>query len=240
MSEPVRWQLLSQHLEAMSLVNGEFEDLILLVRQLVQVLESESALPRTGTLSSLVTDTCYNLNEELQQQLLKHRRMVPPINSVKHYVHRTNVTLASAAIQNNLVATSVVAPATGSAADVREGSVIKAIFVEIWLLGGTTSADTTTQFLIAVEKVPTSAILMTHAQSLNLGAYPNKKNILYTTQGVLTGELNGPQAVPIIRGWIMIPKGKQRMGLGDRLVVNIANTGVSLQICGIFTYKEYV
>ncbi len=44
----VRWQLLSQHLEAMSLVNGEFEDLILLVRQLVQVLESESMSLKTG------------------------------------------------------------------------------------------------------------------------------------------------------------------------------------------------
>ncbi len=41
MGDQIKWQLLSQHLEAMSLVNGEFEDLILLVRQLVQVLESE-------------------------------------------------------------------------------------------------------------------------------------------------------------------------------------------------------
>ncbi len=42
MGNQVKWQLLSQHLQAMSVVNSEFEDLILLVRQLVQVLESES------------------------------------------------------------------------------------------------------------------------------------------------------------------------------------------------------
>ncbi len=165
--------------------------------------------------------------------------MVAPINTIKHYVHRTNVSLASGAIQNNLVAESVVAPATANAFSVKEGSIIKAVWIEIWLLGGTSTADSTTQFNVTVEKLPGNTPVMTFANSSNLGAYLNKKNILYTTQGVLTGELNGPQSVPVIRGWIMIPKGKQRMGLDDRVACNIANTGVTLQVCGIFTYKEF-
>jgi len=47
----VKWQLLSQHLKAMSRANGEFEDLILLVSQLVQVLELEDTYTRTMKLS---------------------------------------------------------------------------------------------------------------------------------------------------------------------------------------------
>ncbi len=54
MSEPVKWQLLSQHLKAMSVVNSEFEDLILLASQLVQVLELESdSINSTNSLDQL-------------------------------------------------------------------------------------------------------------------------------------------------------------------------------------------
>ncbi len=78
---------------------------------------------------------------------------------------------------------------------------------------------------------------MTYAQSLNLGAYPNKKNILYTTQGVIGGR--DTQAIPVMRQWLLIPKGKQRMGLADKVEVTIASTGTAMQRCGIFTFKEY-
>ncbi len=80
---------------------------------------------------------------------------------------------------------------------------------------------------------------MTLAQSQNLGAYPNKKNILYTTQGILADANDGGPTIPLIRGWIKIPKGKQRMGLDDRIVVNITAVG-ALRLCGISTFKEYI
>ncbi len=66
MSEPVKWQLLSQHLKAMSVVNSEFEDLILLASQLVQVLESESdSINSTNSLDQLEETYLINRNEEL-------------------------------------------------------------------------------------------------------------------------------------------------------------------------------
>ncbi len=57
--------MLSQHLEAMSLVNGEFEDLILLARQLVLVLESESISMRT-MISPNPSPESYNQDEEVR------------------------------------------------------------------------------------------------------------------------------------------------------------------------------
>jgi len=43
-----------------------------------------------------------------------------------------------------------------------------------------------------------------------------------------------------MRGWYKIPKTKQRFGLGDRLVLQIASQGTdALDFCGFATYKEY-
>ncbi len=163
--------------------------------------------------------------------------MQPPINSIKHYVHRTNVAVGTGVLQSNIIAESVVAPATANAFSVKEGAVIKAIFVEIWLIH-TGAATVVSQVAIIVEKRPGNSVGMTAAQALNLGAYPNKKNILFVSQGLLTSrEVGGP--IPLLRSWVMIPKGKQRMGLDDQLILHIAPIGATANVCGIFTYKEF-
>jgi len=59
---------------------------------------------------------------------------------------------------------------------------------------------------------------------------------LYTTQG-LTSEQNA-NAVPIIRQWFKIPKGKQRFGLGDQMVLNISAAQEGVENCGMFIFKE--
>ncbi len=165
--------------------------------------------------------------------------MRAPINTVKHYVHMTNNIVASGAIIAQPLVTSVVAPATAGADEVREGAVVKAVYIECWIQndGGTGNDN---QFNVALEKIPTSGIAMTHANSINLGAYVNKKNVLYASQGVQGASVDGVSGVPVLRSWIMIPKGKQRFGLGDRLVLNISSTGFSLRNCGLATYKEFV
>ncbi len=164
--------------------------------------------------------------------------MVAPINSNKHYVHRTNLAVASAAVSKHTVVNAVVAPATGTAADVEEGSIVKTIHYEYWLsnIGNT---DTNTQFTILIEKIPSGQVSVTAAQMANLGAYPNKKNILWTSQGVLAAAVDGQSSVPIIRNWLLIPKGKQRMGLGDEVSVSMLPTGTAINWCGLSTYKEY-
>ncbi len=163
--------------------------------------------------------------------------MLAPINSVKHYVQRSNAPFASGAINNNVIVDAV----TGVAAntfDVKEGAVVKAIFFQYWLLNdGATGTDTQVTFV--VEKVPSGQTAITAAQLSNLQAYDNKKNILYTWQGVFGAGVDGSPAVQIANGWQMIPKGKQRMGLGDRVVASFVSTGQSCRICGFTTYKEY-
>ncbi len=168
------------------------------------------------------------------------RRMLAPINSNKHYVYRSNLVVNSGVIQNTVIAVSKVAPAAAGADEVEEGSIIKAIYCEMWVLGAHASGPASVQFNAAVYKDPGGSNPLAFTDMVNLGSYNNKKNIFWTSQGVLQGELSkGAQAVPLIRTWLMIPKGKQRMGLGDELVLAVSSTGADLRICGMFTYKEF-
>ncbi len=166
-----------------------------------------------------------------------HRRMLAPIVSKKHYVQTGLTNIAVAAILNIEIADSVLAPAA-ALNEVVEGSVVKAVFIEIWALGNS-AAGNFGAFNMTIEKRGQGSPAMTNTQSLNLGSYPNKKNILYTTQGVLsTGSVSA--AIPLIRQWFAIPKGKQRMGIGDKIVLNLSNiSAIGYDVCGIYTYKEY-
>ncbi len=163
-------------------------------------------------------------------------RMLAPINSVKHYVHLQNTGVLTNVILNFEVVESVVAPATANANSVKEGSIVKAIYIEIWI--APTGDDTAlVQFDLVIEKLPNGLANMTNAEIINLGAYENKKNILYVTQGVLRA--GGAQAIPAHRQWILIPKGKQRMGLSDKIVVNLMPLGATTNFCGLATFKEF-
>ncbi len=160
--------------------------------------------------------------------------MRAPIHSVKHYVQMSRSTVATV----SLVAQSLIEGRpladVNTVFEVTEGSVIKAVFVELWL----ENSSNTGSFIVGLEKLPifqTAAF----ADYAALGDYDNKKNVLYVTQGLPANDGVG-NPIPVIRQWFKIPKGKQRFGLGDRLSLNIVNLGAdTLSFCGFATYKEY-
>ncbi len=166
-------------------------------------------------------------------------RMLAPIVSVKHYVPRAVVNVNSATVLNDIVVDAVVASAVNLATEVLEGSVIKAVFIELSIIG-IGASGVTNAFNLTLEKKIADQPTMTNAQSLALFTYPNKKNILYTTQGLIGSRLDGEATRFIIKQWFKIPKGKQRFGLGDQLLLNLSNiAGSNYQVCGIYVYKEY-
>ncbi len=168
---------------------------------------------------------------------MRHSYKRAPINSVKHIVQRPNVAIASGAILVVNVVDAITKGGTRTNTfDVDEGALVKAVYVEAWVKSDV-AAGTSIQQNTYFEKIASNAAGMTFAQSANVQAYENKKNILFSSQGVL-GDLT-TQAVPIICQWIAIPKGKQRMGFGDRLTLSVAATGASIDLCGLFIYKEY-
>ncbi len=134
-----------------------------------------------------------------------------------------------------VIASAVAISDVSTPTEVPPGTRVSAVFVELWVQS---SGQQPVFGNMIIEKVPSglSSISNTEAQSMN--SYPNKKNIFYTTQGLI-GDANA-NPIPIIRQWIKIPKSKQRMGLGDRLVMSVTNldpSGDNIEFCGLAIWK---
>ncbi len=162
--------------------------------------------------------------------------MKAPINSVKHIVQRSLATIDE---QTRLIVNIVEvldAQAT-TPSHVAVGAVVKAVFLEFWLLGESSQPCTANWI---VEKTVFDGVGASQTQMQNLHDYPNKKNILKTGQGVIGDSNTNP--IPIIREWVKIPKGKQRFGLGDAFRFTVSCIGEAnngMEICGNAIYKEY-
>ncbi len=161
--------------------------------------------------------------------------MRPVIHSTKHYVQMTRSQVSTVATNTERLVAAVEGTVANLVDEVVEGAIVKAIYIELWILDSSNDGS----FVISVEKTPSGLSSQSFTQSNSIGTYENKKNILYTTQGLSPNNGVG-NPVPIIRMWIKVPKTKQRFGLGDKLRLNITNNGLNnLEYCGFATYKEY-
>ncbi len=121
---------------------------------------------------------------------------------------------------------------------VREGASVKAVFVELWLQND--SASVVGSFNGIVFKNPGGANNPSAADMAALHDWDNKKNILFTSQGLTPQTDSG--VFPFCKQWIKIPKGKQRIGLGDKIQIVVRNsnaTAIDVAFCGFCVYKDY-
>ncbi len=152
------------------------------------------------------------------------------INSEKHVIPQTVDSVASGVRTNiNIVNAD---NALSNAFDVRVGAVVKAIYIEMWIDGVTASKTVIAQ----LTKIPAGQSGPTFAQMTSPSTYPNKNNVLEFHQGLAP---TGGNLIPLFRGWVRIPKGKQRMAIGDQWNLSIAAVATTINFCGVFIYKEY-
>ncbi len=156
------------------------------------------------------------------------------IKTNKHIVQAPISQVATGTAENIIIADSVAPTLNNLATEVLEGSVIKAVYVEMWLENQSNLGHA----IVILEKVQQSAAGATFAHMGSLNSYNNKKNILFTHEGLTANDAIG-NPIPVVRQWFKIPKGKQRFGLGDRLILTISNPSSNdLNRCGMFIYKE--
>ncbi len=154
---------------------------------------------------------------------------------MKHYVQISRSQVSTVARNTEDIILAVEGTVANQVDEVPEGAIVKAVFIELWILDSANDGS----FVINVQKLPSGLGAMSFANTNSLGTYENKKNILYTTQGLSPNNGVG-NPVPILRQWIKIPKSKQRFGLGDKLKITLTNNGLNnLEYCGFATYKEY-
>ncbi len=159
--------------------------------------------------------------------------MRPVVNTKKHYIQQSLFAIASGALSNVFLITAVADPAAATANEVREGSKISAVYVEMWIHTDDASSGSS---IVTLEKLPGSSGVMNAADSAALNTYDNKKNVLFTQMGLTPNNVTYPMAS--VKGWFKIPKSKQRFGLEDRLVLNIHAQSNGLSACGFAIYKE--
>ncbi len=158
------------------------------------------------------------------------------VHSNKHYVQISRSSLATVTRVSVDLVLAVESTVANAVDEVAEGATVKAVYIELWLLN--TSNDGS-DIVCVIKNLAGGATLPNFTQMNALGTYNNKKNILFTHQGLSSNNGVG-NPIPVLRGWIKIPKSKQRFGLGDELNISIANNGPSaLEFCGFATYKEY-
>ena len=159
----------------------------------------------------------------------------PQVHSTKHYVQLPIDQIATGTRQTSQIVNAVATLNKNLASEVEEGNTIKAVYFEMWLQNQSNLGE----FILAITKSGEDLTGPTFAEMAALHNYNNKKNVLYVTQGLTSNDgVSGP--VNVIRGWIKIPKSKQRFGLGDKLTLNISNVSAGdLNRCGFCTYKEY-
>ncbi len=159
----------------------------------------------------------------------------PMVHSTKHYVQfsRGQVTTSSVGVLD--IALAVESTVANLVDEVQEGSTIKAIYIELWLIDNGNDGSQVT----ALVKLPANVATVTYANMNALGTYTNKRNVWYVTQG-LTPNDGVAQPVAVMRQFFKVPKSKQRMALGDSIRLVIANNSLQdLNFCGFATYKEY-
>ncbi len=163
--------------------------------------------------------------------------MRAPIHSRKHIFQISQSTVA----QNAAVVTTFVQAIEGASTaphQVAEGALVKACYLEFWV--SQDSASVVGSYTVILYKNPGNNATATATNLAALHDYDNKKNILFTGQGLLTPSDGGQ--VPVLRSWYKIPKGKQRMGLGDTMQIAIRNnnvTAIDQNFCGLALFKEY-
>ncbi len=160
--------------------------------------------------------------------------MRPIIHSTKHLVPIPVSSIGTAARENIILCQAVESTVANTAIEIVEGAVVKAVFVELWLNNDGVDGSS----IVTLEKTMDVGLGPTFAEMASLFTYTNKKNILFTHQGLTSNESIG-NPIPVMRNWFKIPKGKQRFGLGDKLVLSISNTSSgNLFRCGIIIFKE--
>ncbi len=163
--------------------------------------------------------------------------MRPIIHSKKHIVQLGQSTIAQSAILN-VTLFKAIEGASSTPTDIEEGASVKAVWCEVWL--SNISASLIGSFTAGLYKNPGNSNVISAADAAALHDYDNKKNILYVTQGLAPA--TDSSLMLLCRQWFKVPKGKQRMGLGDKIAFFIRNnnaTAIDIDVCGIFVYKEY-
>ncbi len=121
--------------------------------------------------------------------------------------------------------------------DVERGCVIKAIWIEFWISATAVVAPAVTNGIDCyLWKNPGSNL--TSPTPGTEGTSNEKRFIFRVWKGLIGTRTEGFEPYTF-KGWIKIPKGKQRMAANDLWQIVLLSSGVNAIFCHKFVYKWY-
>ncbi len=144
-------------------------------------------------------------------------------------------------INTNLFVSVVIAndnPVIGNSSQVETGSVVKSFFATVEVVASETSTTATPNLYIYFAKNPGNNLTFPNGNAV--GVDDNKKYVFHQEM-IMLNPLDGGNPRNVFKGVLKIPRHLQRIGPNDRVVMHmfIPSTGVAVNICAQFHYKEF-
>ncbi len=166
-------------------------------------------------------------------------RSTHPINRIKHVrdIQQALPVNSNLSVQ---IARADDAPALASTEEVLTGSVINGFFATVEAVASATGDTKTPNIYIYFAKNPGGNLTFPNGNAV--GADDNKKYVFHQEMVMIQGNATS-NGTPrnIFKGVLSIPKHLRRMGPNDILSMHmfIPSTGVAINICAQFHYREF-
>ncbi len=162
-----------------------------------------------------------------------------PINRIKHVVDVQQALPVNTLLNVNIVRTKD-APVLANTDEVITGSKVGSFFGTVEVVASETSTTATANLYIYFAKDPGSTLVTLMPDGNMVGTSDLKKFVIHQEM-VMINPADGGNPRNVFKGVIKIPRGYQRNGPDDRIkmFMFIPSTGVAVNICAQFHYKEF-
>ncbi len=161
-----------------------------------------------------------------------------PVNRIKHVVDIQQALPVNVNLSVDIVKVSDT-PDLATANEVLTGSKVGAFFATVEVVASETSTTATPNLYIYFSKNP-GGVFGTMPNGNAVGTSEKKKYVFHQEM-IMLNPLDGGNPRNVFKGVVKIPKGYARSGPLDeiQMYMFIPSTGVAVNICAQFHYKEF-
>ncbi len=159
-----------------------------------------------------------------------------PVNSIKHITDNQGG-LVAATRTDIILASAVDAPSTSTPNEVAIGGRVNSLFLNVQIVNTSDVALANAYFIIY--KNPGANVASANIPDANVtGSSDFRKNIFHTEMAMMS-DTGDSIPITLFKGVLKLPQRFQRMGINDRIVIQLFTPGTSAEFCVQSIYKEF-
>ncbi len=165
----------------------------------------------------------------------------PIINSIKHTIDTQNTIGAGTQTRTTMAAATSNPDISASATDVKVGSNIRSIFLNVQVVTATNAVGAINNCYMYIDGNPGSTIPIGSFPLVNDVGRSNVRKMIFHQEMAMLSDENDSIPITLFKGVLKIPKKFVRQGLDDSISVTVGTPigGPELDACIQCIYKEY-